>query len=104
MINKIALTIGGNKIEAPGGIPEGGTNTAENVVQGGVTFLMVLAVLISFAYLLWGGIDWITSEGDKEKKKRAKDKVTWAIIGLAIVFLALFAMQMLGVVVGIKFI
>lgn len=40
-----------------------------------------LAVLL---FLVWGAIDWLVSEGDKEKMSSAKGKITNAVIGLAI--------------------
>ena len=42
------------------------------------------ASIIAFAYLIWGAIDWISSEGDQEKLKKARLKITHALLGLAI--------------------
>lgn len=41
--------------------------------------------LLVFIYLIWGGIEWITAGGDKSKTESARQKITNAIIGLAIV-------------------
>lgn len=45
---------------------------------------VVAGAILSFAYLIWGAIDWITSEGDTEKLKNAKNKIIHALIGLAL--------------------
>lgn len=48
------------------------------------TALLVASVLV-LAYLIWGGLDWIMSSGDKTKYESARNKITAALIGLAIV-------------------
>jgi len=45
------------------------------VILGGLALLM---------YLIWGAIDWLMSQGDKQKLENAKNKITHAILGLAI--------------------
>ena len=50
-----------------------------------ITFLFVIAALLVFGYLVWGGVEWITSGGDKSKTQQARDRITAALVGLAIV-------------------
>lgn len=57
-------------------------------------FVLALAALLVFFYLIWGGIEWITSGGDKGKTEKARDKITAAVIGL-IVLAASWAILML---------
>ena len=52
-----------------------------------VLLFMIAGVLV-FAYLVWGGVEWITSGGDKAKTQQARDRITAALIGLAIVAIA----------------
>lgn len=47
--------------------------------------VMLVAALLVFAYMIWGGIEWITSGGDKSKAESARNKLTAAIIGLVII-------------------
>jgi hypothetical protein len=47
--------------------------------------VMLLAAILVFAYLIFGGIQWITSGGDKGKAEEARNKITAAIIGLIVV-------------------
>ncbi len=47
--------------------------------------VMLIAALLVFAYMIWGGIEWITSGGDKSKAESARNKLTAAIIGLVII-------------------
>jgi hypothetical protein len=49
-----------------------------------VTVATITAALLTLGYLIWGAIDWIISEGDKTKYENARNKITHALIGLAI--------------------
>lgn len=46
---------------------------------------LLVAAAAAFAYLIFGGIQWITAGGDKAKIEHSRDRITNAIIGLAIV-------------------
>ena len=52
-----------------------------NMVSVGI----IIAAILVFLYLVWGGIEWITSAGDKTKTETAQKRISNAIIGLAIV-------------------
>ena len=56
---------------------------------------MVIAALLVFMYLIWGGIEWITSGGDKGKTESARNKITAAILGL-IVLAASYAVLLIA--------
>jgi len=45
---------------------------------------LILGSVMTFLYLLWGGIQWITSGGNQEADKSAKEKITDAITGLTL--------------------
>jgi hypothetical protein len=45
---------------------------------------LILGSIMTFAFLVWGGIQWITSGGNQEAAKGAKEKITDAIMGLAL--------------------
>jgi hypothetical protein len=65
-----------------------GQGFAENfgdLINGVLSFVMVIAALLVFLYLIWGGIEWITSGGDKGKTESARNKITSAVIGLIVV-------------------
>ena len=47
--------------------------------------LLIVAALLAFFYLILGGIQWITSGGDKTGMEAARNKITHAIVGLIIV-------------------
>jgi len=45
---------------------------------------LIVGSILTLMYLLWGGIDWIMSGGDKAKYEGARSRITAAILGLAI--------------------
>ncbi len=47
--------------------------------------LLIIAALLAFLFLIMGGIQWITSGGDKAGMEAARNKITHAIVGLIIV-------------------
>lgn len=56
------------------------------MISKGINAVLIVGAMIALFYLLWAGINWIQSEGDKEKLATAKRKMTNAIIGLIILF------------------
>jgi hypothetical protein len=50
-----------------------------------VSIILILASILTFFYLAWGGLNWIMAGGDKGHVQEAKDRITNAIIGLVIV-------------------
>ena len=63
--------------------------------------LMIAGILV-FVYLVWGGIQWITSGGDKAKTEEARARITAALVGLAIVAAAWAVMQLIAYFFGIS--
>lgn len=60
------------------------------IIQQIIVAIIVIAVIIALLYLLYGGIKWIISRGDKTEVEAARNHITAAIVGLIIVFLAIF--------------
>ncbi len=55
-----------------------------SMIKSIVNIVIVVAALLTFFYLVWGAINWITSGGDKGKVEEARNKITAAVIGLLI--------------------
>lgn len=51
-----------------------------------IGIVLILAGVAAFAYLLWGGFEWIISGGDKGKVEAAQHRIQAALVGLFIVF------------------
>lgn len=66
-----------------------------------VGIALVLATLAAFIYLIWGGIEWITSGGDKAGVEAAQKKIQAALLGLLIVFATWALFTVVGRFLGI---
>jgi len=71
------------------------------LISGAIGMALVAAALAAFMYLIMGGIQWITSGGDKAGTENARNKITAAFIGLAIVFTAWAIMKLIETFFGI---
>ena len=78
------------------GQPTGAAEGIGSLIANGITAVIILAALLTFAYLVYGGIEWLTSGGDKEKYESARNRITAAVIGLAIVIAAYAVMQLIA--------
>ena len=84
-------------------IPEP-THAVTNIgklITSGITAAIVISGLLTFVYLVWGGIEWLTSGGDKTKMEEARGKITAAVIGLAIVAAAYAVMTLIAQFFGL---
>lgn len=72
------------------------------LIQSLLTVTLGIVGLLVFIYLIWGGVEWITAGGDKGKTESARQKLTNAIIGLAIVAAAFAISAVLGRFFGIN--
>lgn len=92
-----ALTLAASQVQAINIIgdeglkkPTGFAADLGQVINSVLSFVLVIAALLVLMYLIMGGIEWITSGGDKGKTEGARNKITAAVIGL-VVLAAAFA-------------
>jgi hypothetical protein len=67
-----------------------------------VTIAFIIAILTALLFLIWGGIKWITSGGDKAGVETARNQIIAAIIGLIVVFLAFFILNLILTLFGLS--
>lgn len=71
----------------------------ENPLGAGVTDIRVVigrvisAILgvtgaLALLMFIWGGIIWMTSQGEKARIEKGQKTLSWAVIGLAVIFVA----------------
>lgn len=58
-----------------------------------INFAFVMAILVALGFLIYGGVKWITSGGDKTDVEGARNHVIAAVVGLVIVFLSYFVIN-----------
>lgn len=68
--------------------PRGAIAEFSPVISGGLKIILTVAALVCLVYVIWGGIEWMTSGGEKTSVAAAKARLTAAFIGLIIVLAA----------------
>lgn len=76
-----------------GAICDYNIRTLGNVISNGITILFILATILSLFFLVFGGIKWITSGGDKTQVESARNWIVAAVVGLVITFLSYFILN-----------
>ena len=76
-------------------------NSLGSFVQKSFSAVLLVAGLATFGYLVYGGVEWITSGGDKGKLESARGKITNGIIGLAVVASAWAVYRLIDYFLGI---
>ena len=96
--------INGNTIpiNPPANIPTGGPAQLGSILGYLIEVLMFFGILLSLLYLIWGGFDWIMSSGDKQKLANSKQKLIYALVGLATIFMAFFIINLISTILGIN--
>lgn len=100
-MKELALILNGTSIPAPTGIPSGGFDTSGiNIIQVALTILFILADVAALAFVIYAGIQWAMSGGDKQKIQSARNRLVYSIIGLIVISISFFIVQ---VVIAILF-
>lgn len=112
-MNKLALDLGGYKIDedigALKGVTKFGTGwnfgalkTPAFIIGTVLPFVFVFAGLILFVMFIFGGFTIFTSAGNPEKIKQGQGMIVNALIGFLIIFAAYWIIQILETTLGFK--
>jgi hypothetical protein len=111
MAHYLALTIGGQRVAVPTDwegpkVPDRFINpppdATSSLINGALTGFLTAGVIAALIVIIWAGIQWATSSGDKQKVAAAKGRLTWGIIGLIIIFLSFFIINVFGHLFGVN--
>ncbi len=72
------------------------------IPQLGFSLLLYVAGALAIGYLMYGGIKWITSRGDKVAVESARRHIVAAVIGLVVVVSAFFILQVVFRILGVQ--
>ena len=72
----------------------------ENIFGSLLGIIIRLIGIAVFGMLVYGGFTYLFSGGSKEGTAKARSTITWAVGGLAAVFLAWFALLFLSKITG----
>lgn len=65
-------------------VPTGYADNIGKLISFVLRVVLAIGALLVFGYLVMGGIEYITSGGEKGKTESARNKITAAIVGLII--------------------
>lgn len=71
------------------------------VIKDVITAALVFAGLVALILIIYSGIRYISSRGDPTKVEGAKKTLTYAIIGLVVIFLSFFIVNLISQITGI---
>lgn len=69
--------------------------SVSNAIPAIISFIFVISIIVALFYLIWGGFKWLTSGGDKSAVGAAREHIIAAVIGLVIIFLSYFILNIL---------
>ena len=78
-----------------------GYSNIGDIINNVVPFIITLAGIILFFVLMWGGFDYVTSQGMPEKVKSANAKITAAVIGFVLLVLSFLITRVLAYIFGV---
>lgn len=85
----IALSINGNNVDVPSKLPQPGPGMVAKVIGNALDIFIIAGIAVSVIMIVWAGIQWSYSKGDKQAVAAARAKMTWAIVGVIIMLLAI---------------
>lgn len=74
--------------------PSRGTTDANQLVKNILNLILIVVVVAAVIYIMFAGIQYVTSQGDAAKAKQAMGSITNAIIGLIVTFAAYALIQL----------
>lgn len=66
--------------------PLGGNMTPEILIGKIINALLGIVGSLALVMFVYGGFMWMLSAGNKERVQRGKDILTWATVGLVVIF------------------
>lgn len=82
-------------------IPLAALGLFNKLISNIVGVMTVIAGIWFIFQFIIGGIGWLTAGNDKAKVESARAKITQGIIGLAIVIVAVFIIDLIGKLLGL---
>lgn len=97
------LRIGNTTVQAPSQVPTGGIAMVETILQNGFNVAMIFLILFALGSMLWSGLQMLMSEGDKQKFQNGRRRLIFSVIGLVIVFMSFFIINVVSFVFNVSF-
>ena len=100
-MNKLAFIIGGTPIPVISSIPSGSLyTTGRDAIQVGLNLFVLVGLILAVILIIYSGIQWATSQGDKTKVQDARNRLTYSIVGMLVIVLAFVIVRTVLVLIG----
>lgn len=80
-----------------------GVSTFSKIISMAIGVMTVVAIIWFLFTLMTGAIGMISSGGDKQALESSRKKITTGLIGLIIILVATFLLDLVGYIFGIDF-
>lgn len=77
------------------------SGTIGSVLATAIPFIFAFAIVGLLLMLVLGGFDFLTSGGDAKQLEQGKQRITYAIVGFLLIFVAFWLVQIVGTVFGL---
>ena len=103
-MNYLALKLPGeNTIDPPKNFKIKEFESLGAIVSSFLPYVLVLAGLVLLFLLITAGFQYLTSGGDPKSTQSAQQKMTSAVVGFVLLFVAYWLFQILGILMGLDF-
>ncbi len=100
-MNRLALNLpGGYSITPPGNVPQSGITSGQNLLQAALGIAFLIGIVLAIAFVIYSGIQWAISGGDKQKLQQARSRITFSIIGLIVVLASFLIVNVVFALLG----
>lgn len=72
-----------------------------NLIGKVTNVVFFFAILIAFAYFLYGAILWVISQGDKKQIEKSRNTMIYSLVGLVVMFMSFLIVNLIGNTFGI---
>lgn len=99
-MNQLAQSLtlpGGGAVQGP----VTGATTIGDVISNALPIVFAFAGAGLFLMLMAAGFSYLTSAGDAKKLEQGKQRLTYALIGFAVIFASFWAVQAAGIIFGL---
>ncbi|MBI2123689.1 MAG: hypothetical protein HYU04_00330 [Candidatus Wildermuthbacteria bacterium] len=82
--------------ELPGGFKLNDATDLPSLVAWLYTFFVMISGLAAFVMIVWGGVQWMSSQGNPTATGDARDKIKMALLGLLLVLASFLILQIIN--------
>jgi hypothetical protein len=72
------------------------------VFQGVFNIFIIIGVIYFIWHFIFAGYHFISAQGDEKQYQQAKNEITYALIGLVIIFFVFAILKIIGSILGIQ--